>query len=174
MVIWPLRGLAWLALELSDTTEVRMQLEEQVAWWRRHGGADGFVWLLPLLSALVSAEGDGIALARLIDEQRELVARLGNSTLVTRHIELFALLALDQGQPSRAARLLGFEEASASHAPPPMHRPLHAHTLAGIHAALSPAEFATQWDTGRALTLEQAVAEALASTELRSPADERY
>jgi hypothetical protein len=77
-----------------------------------------------------------------------------------------AALAGAQGQSERAARLLG--AASAHDA---ALRTAHRRTIkhadaercsAGVRASLGEAAFALVWEAGRALPLEQAIADALA------------
>jgi predicted ATPase/DNA-binding SARP family transcriptional activator len=70
-----------------------------------------------------------------------------------------ARVALAQGRPTRAARLLGATEAlrfSHSHGPR-----LREQAVAAVRAAMEPAEFEAAWAAGQAAPLEQIIAEAL-------------
>ncbi len=76
------------------------------------------------------------------------------------------------GHLARAARLFGAAEAvrDALGAPQgPVDRQDHDRTVAGVRAALGADALATAWVAGRALPLEQAVAEALAIRDLAPP-----
>jgi hypothetical protein len=84
---------------------------------------------------------------------------------IAESLEIAARLALAEGWPERAARLLGAADAlrDAIGAPlPPVYRAAHEHDMATARTALGDAAFAAAWAAGRALALEQAVAEALA------------
>ena len=72
-----------------------------------------------------------------------------------------------QGQPERAARLLGAAEAlgEALYEPPRSGSRIHFELyVAAARAQLDEATFEAAWAEGRAMTLEQAVAHALEST----------
>ena len=76
----------------------------------------------------------------------------------------FAHLAAAQGQMARAARLLGTFEAfrEAINFPLlPFMQADHERTLAAARAALGQKKFEAEWNKGRALTREQAIAYAL-------------
>lgn len=74
-------------------------------------------------------------------------------------------LAAAMGQSARAARLLGAAEAIIEQAGAIMFRrdlPILEWTRAAVHQALPESAVATSWDAGRALSLEDAAAEARA------------
>ncbi|MCC6615545.1 MAG: AAA family ATPase [Anaerolineae bacterium] len=71
------------------------------------------------------------------------------------------------GEPERATRLLGAAEAILERAGTflePYEEPEFDRIVAGVRAQLGDAAFQTAWADGRAMTLEQAVAEALSDT----------
>jgi hypothetical protein len=74
-------------------------------------------------------------------------------------LEGFASLAVAEGQPARAARLLGAGEAlwgrSARHGPSPRDSD---NLAAAARAALGEAAFSTAWAEGQTMTREQAIA----------------
>jgi hypothetical protein len=93
--------------------------------------------------------------------RRELGERLG----IAECLEGLAAVADGTGQPDRAARLLGAAGTlrEAIGAPlPPVDRPAHEAAVQATRGLLGEAAFAAAWAAGRALPLEQAVAEALA------------
>ena len=77
-----------------------------------------------------------------------------------------AAVGLRDGQPEHAARLLGaaaWREVIGS-PPPPSQRAEYNRLRMVARASLDEATFATMWAAGRALSLEDAVAEALQET----------
>ena len=73
-------------------------------------------------------------------------------------------VAAGQGQPERAARLVGAGEGrlTAIGAPvPAAYRDLYMHVVAGVRRVLGEEAYATAFAAGRALSPERAVAEAL-------------
>lgn len=87
-------------------------------------------------------------------------------------VEAIAEVLSWQGYPRLAARWLATAEAKreAMGAPvAPVDRNRYEHALAALRAALGEPVFATTWAEGRALSLEQAVAEALSEGAASSP-----
>jgi hypothetical protein len=98
---------------------------------------------------------DSINLYRELGDRRNVATLLGQ----------LASQAGRRGQGSRAARLWGAAAAlrEAIGAPlSPAQRESHERAVAPVRAACGEAEFAAAWIAGEALTLEQAVAEAIA------------
>jgi tetratricopeptide (TPR) repeat protein len=76
----------------------------------------------------------------------------------------FSAVACALGQPERVALLLGAEEAlreALGYQIWPTERTDYERTIAAAHTALGEEAFAAAWAAGHALTLEQAIAEAL-------------
>jgi hypothetical protein len=76
---------------------------------------------------------------------------------------LGSVAALDE-EPERAARLWGAAERlrqAIGCRPPPAARATYERAIATARTALGEEAFATAWEAGRALMLEQAIAEAL-------------
>ncbi|HEX9440857.1 MAG TPA: hypothetical protein VF909_14320, partial [Roseiflexaceae bacterium] len=116
------------------------------------------------LGALVNAQGDAARATALLREALVLQQSHAGKGSIASSLERFAGIAAGQGQPDRAARLLGAAEAlrKAIGAPlPPVERPDYERTVAAARAQLDAATFATAWAEGQALTLEQVIAEAL-------------
>jgi tetratricopeptide (TPR) repeat protein len=97
-------------------------------------------------------------------ESLELCRELGSQRSIALCLEKLAGVAGAQGQPERAARLLGAAEALRQASQAPMGAPDRAdyeHFVAAARAGLDEASFAAAWAQGRAMTLEQAVTYAL-------------
>jgi Tetratricopeptide repeat len=161
---WPLRGLGWLALVQGDDGRVRALLQEQVGWLRDRASPTGLAFLLHILGALMNAHGDATQAFALLREGL-IQQQLGQQFLVVESLERFVEVVAGQDQPVWAARLLGaaaaFDNATGRD-PGQTERAAYAHTMAAVCAQLDEATFAAAWAAGRAMTLEQAVAEALA------------
>ena len=95
-----------------------------------------------------------------------LASRLGEITDIAYTVEERAALALAEDDPQRAARLAGAAQAAREGIAatlPPKQRTTHEQTLTAARAALGDEAFTTDWDAGRALTLDEAVKQALGS-----------
>jgi tetratricopeptide (TPR) repeat protein len=166
-----LANLGMLALIQGDDGRVLALLQEQVAWLRDTASLTswGTSWgssvdVIHILGALMSAQGDATQASALLREGLTLPQQLGWHGAIVESLVRFAWVAARQGQTVQAARLLG--TAAAFHdATPGMYWPtgraVHAHTLATVRAQLDDATFAAAWAAGQAMTLDQAIAEAL-------------
>ncbi len=162
-LVWPLRNLGLLARIQGDDGRVLALLQEQVAWLREKAALTGLAVLLPILGTLVNRQGDARAASVLLREG--LLLQQHQYWHQNMGLESFAEVAAGQDQPVRAVRCLG--AAAAFHTAtriqwPQAARAASAHTLAAVRAQLDDATFAAAWAAGQALTLDQAIAEALA------------
>ena len=110
--------------------------------------------------------GDYGRAAALYRESLALRRELNDPLETARSLEDLAVLAARQGQAERTARLLGANEAQCEAigaAPPVAVRTEYEWTLATARSALGEERFAAVWAEGRALSLDQAVAYALAA-----------
>jgi predicted ATPase/class 3 adenylate cyclase len=92
--------------------------------------------------------------------------RLGHRGAVANQLENMAFVAIDRGEPERAARLLGAAEAIREVADAPMaleEGPEHALFVERLHGMLEPLAFETEWQAGRSMSQAEAVAFALAA-----------
>jgi predicted ATPase/class 3 adenylate cyclase len=148
----------------GDDVQALALLEESVAWFRDVGHRWGLMWALHHLGAVVYAQGDNVRARALLREGLNLQQQLGQKRLIAGSLERLAGLAARQGQLERAARLFGAAAAlrTALGAPlPPGERADYDHDVASAHAQLDETTFAAAGAAGQALTIEQAIAEAL-------------
>jgi tetratricopeptide (TPR) repeat protein len=122
-------------------------------------------------------QGDQERALALYAESLTLYKRVGDRVGIAACLEGLSCVAFAQGQMERATRLSGAAAALRDEigAPlPPADRPAYERAVAALHTALGDDAFEAYWEAGRALSLEQAIAEALAPGEPSpdaSPAD---
>jgi predicted ATPase/DNA-binding SARP family transcriptional activator len=156
----------------GDLDIARAAQEEAAVIWRSEGMRWGISQVLHGLAIVSLTRGDLDDAARLC---REAVAELREETDVywmCRALEGLAAILARQSSFERAARLLGVAEALREPIGTPLlafETPRHEQTVALIRERMSEAEFAAAWTRGRALSLEQAVAYALAEDCTREP-----
>jgi tetratricopeptide (TPR) repeat protein len=157
-----LTNLGDVAREEGNLTGAAALYEESLALWRDLGSVNwGLPWVLLGLGDLCLQRGNQAA-ARACFAESLTLARQENQ--VAASLEALAGLAAMQGQPARALRLAGAAAAlrdRIGEQPWPANQAALTRTLAAAREALSAHEQAAAWAHGRALTVEQAIAEAL-------------
>jgi predicted ATPase/DNA-binding SARP family transcriptional activator len=157
--------LATLALSQGDHGAARSLLQESLAMAREVGNRQEVADQLRALGVAAQAQGDDAAARACFVESLTLKRDLGNRLGIAECLERLAALAGSRADPSRAARLFGAAEAlrATIGAPlPPSASGAHEREVALVRAALDPPLFAEATAAGRALSLDAAVAEALA------------
>jgi tetratricopeptide (TPR) repeat protein len=170
-----LANLGLMALILGDDGRVLTLLQEHVAWLREKTAFPASLmvdaWsvdVIDILGALMISQGDTTQGSALLREGLSLKQQFGWHRDSIISLERFAWLAVKQNQPVQAARLLGAAAALRDTTPGgywPAGHAASAHIVAAVRAQLNEATFAAAWADGQALTLEQAIAEALAIAE---------
>jgi ATP/maltotriose-dependent transcriptional regulator MalT len=165
---WLVGNLARLALVQGDDGRVRTLLQQQVAQLRQSAALGLLVMILPALGALVNAQGDSAQASIILREALLLQQQFGPQNVyieLIQSLEAFAGLSIGQGRYMQAAHFLGAAEAlcrTSGITMLPSTEPARKRDIATVHAQLDDASFAAAWAAGQALTLEQAIAEALA------------
>jgi len=139
--------------------------EESLAISREPGNQQGIAWSLFGLGRLARAQGEYGAARVLLEESLAIFRELGNKQGIVKDVEGLAALAVAQGQSERAARLFGAAEGlrAAMGAPlPTADREEHDRSVAAVRTALGEEAFAAAWAEGRAMSLDEGVAFALA------------
>jgi ATP/maltotriose-dependent transcriptional regulator MalT len=158
-VLANLGDLAWRA---GDATAARALLEESLALARATG--DALSALTPL-GRMLCALGDVAAARPLLLEDAARLRAMGSPGLIAwQALDNLACLAAAEGEAARALRLGGAAEALREQAGmrlPPGDVAQLERLLAPSRRALGEAARAAAWAEGRAMTVEQAVAEAL-------------
>jgi predicted ATPase/class 3 adenylate cyclase/tetratricopeptide (TPR) repeat protein/DNA-binding XRE family transcriptional regulator len=166
-----LANLGLMALIQGDDGRVLALLQEHVTWLREKTAFPTSLTASPwsmdvidTLGALMSVRGDATQASALLREGLILKQQFGWQRDSIDSLERFAWAAARQGQTVWAAHLLGAAAAFRTAWPGgywPAGRAAYAHTVATVRAQLDEAAFAAAWAAGQALTLEQAIAEAL-------------
>ncbi|MFN8497210.1 MAG: BTAD domain-containing putative transcriptional regulator [Anaerolineae bacterium] len=157
-------SLGEAALNDGDTTAARRFLSQSVTLARARGDALLLAFHLALLARALTAEGDLAGAVGCLLESLDIRRQYGNKANIAACLEGLAAVAGAARLPAASAwavTLLGAAEAlrDAARTPiPPVEYPAYRATVAILEAGLSGAEFATAWDAGRAMSLEEAVA----------------
>jgi predicted ATPase len=138
---------------------------ESLMLYREEGNKDGIAWSLRNLGSVAQHQGAYERAAALYMESLVLREELGDKDGVAWCLEGLMGVALGRGQAVHGARLGGaaeaLREAIGAHMPPDK-RTEYDRTLAAIHAQLTESAFVAAWAEGHAMSLEQAIAYALA------------
>jgi non-specific serine/threonine protein kinase len=167
----PLTGAALAHLGLfaywqGDYAQATVRLEEALALQRELGFAWGMILSLWGLGNVALAQGDEERAARHYRESLALAREHGDNRYVAHALAGIAGVAAAWGQPERAARLLGAAEALHETIGVPIfpaNRVAFEREVAAVRVALDEDAFGIARTAGRALTLDQAVAEAEAT-----------
>jgi predicted ATPase/class 3 adenylate cyclase len=158
-----LNGLGEAARRQGDYQQASLLFEQSMVLCRDRGDRRSTAVMICNMGEVALLQGD-VARARTLGTQSlNLCASLDYKEGIAWALPVLAAVALMAGQPERAARLWGAEEAlcEAIHkqawgdwADPERH-------ITNARAQLGESAFAAAWAAGRALPLEQAIAEAL-------------
>ncbi len=157
--------LGRIALAQGDIEHAAAQLEASEAWFRQAQQMAGLSWVLHDLAYARHLQGDDNAASALMREAFMLQQQQRRKLPVIQSLERCAWIAADLHQPQRAARLFGAAEAARERigAPLPLgDKPMYDRHLARARADLDGIGFDAAWAEGRAMTLDEAVAYALA------------
>jgi predicted ATPase/DNA-binding XRE family transcriptional regulator len=155
-------NLGRVAHALGDDSLAQTYYAESLAAFRELGQRDiAHVYLA--LGRLARTQGDTTQARTYYTQSLALFREFMDKQRFPECLEDIAGLS-GAAQPASAARLFGAAEAvreSAGIPLPPIRRPAYERDLAAARAQLDQVAWETAWAAGRALTLEQAIAEAL-------------
>ena len=167
-VVYALVGLADVWRDKGEPGRAAALLDEALEMVRGIGDIWGTACVLRYLADVRRDGGDHLGSLPLDRESLVLHHGLDDRWGVVSALSGLASLAARWDQPERAARLLGVREAmrAALGLPPvwPQHRRWYDPLVAGVRAALGDDLFVASWAAGRALGLDEAVAEGLLVT----------
>ena len=159
-----LNNLGVNADDRGDYARARALYEEALAQQREAGDIQAIAIYLGNLGEVARDQGDHAAAAVYYREGLTIWAALKDRWNTTSTLDGVAMLALDRGQPERAARLFGAAVALRETVGAPLaanERADQERYVALVRVALGDEPFMVAWEAGRALTLEGAIAEAL-------------
>ncbi len=148
----------------GDLERATTLLEESLVLFRRLENPWGIGLALASFGSVACEAGDYARASRLYEESLNLYQRAGLTFGLPIRLEGLARVAAAQGQPERAARLCGMAAALREEVGwplPPADRPEHERTEAAARAVLGEAAFESERAKGYALSLEEAIADAL-------------
>ena len=170
---WP--GTAIVLTTLGDAARGQGDLagaaaryEEALALFRAQGNLRLAAVALQNLGAIALDAGEAGRALALLGESLGLLRPSGDKENVAAALEVTARAIAALGKPCGATRLLGAAEAlreSIGAPRPPGEEERHRGVLAEVRAGLGETAFAAAWESGRALALDEAIAEALAFTD---------
>jgi predicted ATPase/class 3 adenylate cyclase len=161
---WSLRFLGMVAFDHGDLPLAEALMEESLALSRAAGERRGIAVSLGGLGRVALEQGRVALAGTRLREGLALLRDLRDGYLIALALASFALEAAAQGRAARAVRLAGAAEALAdaigTPLPPPVTAPVQ-RWLAPARQALNEEVQAAAWAAGQAMSLEQAVADAL-------------
>ena len=160
-----LNNLGVVARASGDLDEARSRFGASLDIYRQVGDAWGIALALSALGGIARDHGELDSAKALLEESLVIRRNLRHRKGIAESLEQLAIVTLAAGNPQRAARMLGAAERVREEiaAPmPPGDRPEHERHIAAARAALNDdAAFDRAWQQGRAMTVEQAVDQAV-------------
>jgi tetratricopeptide (TPR) repeat protein len=156
--------LGYLAYTHGDCTVARAHYAESLRLYRELGEKRNIAWMSTRSGHLALHEQDNQDATASFKEAIAVYAELEDHFGVMRCLVGLAGVAAARRQPERAARLLGAAEVVSGATNLKMdriERAEHDRYIAAARSLIDEASFAAAWAAGQALTLEQALAEAL-------------
>ncbi|HEU4758573.1 MAG TPA: tetratricopeptide repeat protein [Dehalococcoidia bacterium] len=162
-----LHNLAEVAQEQGDYGRALPLSEESLKLGREIDDKRITGTALHNLGLIAQGRQDYLRAGALHRESMVVRRELGDKEGIAECLEAFAGIALAQAQLQRAARLCGAAEALRArfNFPFPAERAPHGRTVAALRGQLDEDAFAAAWAEGAAMTLEEAMAYALASAQ---------
>jgi predicted ATPase/class 3 adenylate cyclase len=159
-----LNNLGMLAAQAADMDGAIAYLEETLAIDRKLGNPDGIAHSLGNLAGVIAPTGDVSRAAALDAEALEIRRDLGDRLSIAHSLDSIAATASRAGFPEIGARLFGASERLREELGAPLPPSERAHYEEGLdmtRSALGDEAYERAWAAGRALSLDDAVTEAL-------------
>jgi predicted ATPase/DNA-binding CsgD family transcriptional regulator/Tfp pilus assembly protein PilF len=161
-----LNDLGHLDYQRGDVARAAVRFEEALDIFRATGNAFGPGIVLSNLGKVARRQGDYPRAATLFTESLVHRYEQGDKQSIASSLRSLAFVAAMMRQHTRAARLWGAADALTESigAQPPRHADRAHDAIAATRRGLGDEVFAAAWAAGRALSLDEAVAEALQAT----------
>jgi len=163
-IAWGLHGLGLVSSSQGEMARAKNLFAESLALFREGYIVFDVAFALNSLGRATLALGDAAGVAALFQESITLARNQNDTWNIAAALEGFADVARIQEHAARAARLFGCAEALRELMEAPLWPPYRAgyeQAVAAIHTQLDESTFASIWAGGRAMPLDQVVAEAL-------------
>jgi len=163
-----LNNLANALFDLGNYPLARALYEESLELYRTGGDQYGASLALYNLGDLAHREGQPDRARAYLCEGLAIALSQHNRLACAEYLEKLAALAASQDDPEQAARLWGAaerEREALGAARAPEHTDAHETEVGAARAAVSAATFSAAWAAGRALTLEDVVADVLSQSD---------
>jgi non-specific serine/threonine protein kinase len=176
-IAWSLHDLGLIALGQNEYPRAHARLSEGLVLLRQLNHQRGVAWSLNGLGAVALATGDTAGARSLLTEGLTLRREQGDKRGIAESLEYLGAIARIVGEAERGARLLGAAAAlrEAIGAPRwPVERAREEQERVASRRALGGTAFDAAWAEGWKMTLESAVADALANVTVPAsgPTDE--
>ncbi|MBV9357545.1 MAG: tetratricopeptide repeat protein, partial [Chloroflexi bacterium] len=165
LVAWALHLLGLAAHIAGRYADARTYYKEAVSIRRRLGYREGIGICLSLLAMLAYRQRELASAGALAHESLVMLRDLGARWTVHNSLVILAVVAGALGRPEQMVRLAAATDAYSQVVdvtPVPLAETMLRDALATAQSELGQATYAQVWAAGRALSLDQAVAEALA------------
>jgi predicted ATPase len=165
--LWALLGMSDIYQAMGDYQPAAALLEESIVLARKLNDRMALGYSLNNLGEILLYADAFIRASDLLNESLAIFRDIDDHFGLWQSIIGRARIAAVAGKAAQAARLVACVDALSTKAElspsnwQPEHRNNYSRTLAAIRVQLDEATFAAAWEEGRALTLEQAVADAL-------------
>ena len=166
------RGIAYALLDLGSVAQnqgdyggARSLFEESLTLSRQVGDPQGITYALLYLGHVARNQGDHAGARALYEESLTLSRQSGDQVCIASALEGLAVLASSQAQPERGVRLWGAAAALREQIGAPLSpddRRKQEAEIVRTRQVFGETAFSAAWDAGRAMTLDEAVAYALA------------
>lgn len=163
-MVYTLIGLGQLAVQQGEYEQAQAYLEAGLALSKETSNQMFGFWAFARLGHLAIRQQDGARARTIFAECQRLFVEAGSKIGVVYVLEGQARLAVMESDWERAARLLAWADTmreSVSSARPPIEQAEVNQDIALIQSQLDPATLSTAQATGRTMTMEQAIADAL-------------
>ena len=159
-----LNNLGDVALDQGNLERATQLFEESLALFRQLNGHWGIALLLTNLADVARAKANYVQAGDLYQQSLALYQDQSNYLDVAECLDGLAAVALAQGSPHAAARFLAATatlRATLGTSQTLAERTEYDSTVAAVRSAAGDPAFARAWQAGQALSLEEAIAEAL-------------
>jgi len=164
LIAWALHLLGLAAYITGEYAAARAYYAQSLEIREKIGYQEGIAILLHLLGIAAFREGDYVQALERFRETLATIRQLQARWHLGQVFAVFSGLAAAQSQPERAVRLAGATAVlvESYHTPPiPIAEALLTEGLERARGELDEAAYATAWEHGRRMSLEESIAEAL-------------